>query len=81
MKHRRRTQPLLVVAIGLALSAAEGRDERAALRFSAPLTPFAIEVIATFDRDEPGYLLDVVSVVESVLDLSLIHISEPTRPY
>ena len=49
-------------------SLVEGRDERAALRFSAPLTPFAIEVIATFDRDEPGYLLDVVSVVESVLD-------------
>ena len=49
-------------------SLVEGRDERAALRFSAPLTPFAIEVIATFDRHEPGYLLDVVSVVESVLD-------------
>ncbi|MEI8239287.1 MAG: DUF3516 domain-containing protein [Actinomycetota bacterium] len=30
--------------------------------------PFAIEVIAAFDRDEPTYVLDVVSVVESVLD-------------
>ena len=49
-------------------SLVEGSDERAALRFSAPLTPFAIEVISTFDRDDPAYLLDVVSVVEAVLD-------------
>ena len=49
-------------------SLVEGSDERAALRFSAPLTPFAIEVIATFDRDDPAYLLDVVSVIEAVLD-------------
>ncbi|MBI4933881.1 MAG: DUF3516 domain-containing protein [Actinobacteria bacterium] len=46
----------------------EGTDERSALRFSAPLMPFAIEVIATFDHDDPAYVLDVVSVVESVLD-------------
>ncbi|MFZ4721299.1 MAG: DEAD/DEAH box helicase [Ilumatobacteraceae bacterium] len=49
-------------------SLVEGSDERAALRFSAPLMPFAIEVVATFDRDDPDYVLDVVSVVESVLD-------------
>lgn len=49
-------------------SLVEGSDERAALRFSAPLMPFAIEVISTFDRDDPAYVLDVVSVVESVLD-------------
>ena len=49
-------------------SLVEGSDERAALRFSAPLMPFAIELVATFDRDEPAYVLDVVSVVESVLD-------------
>jgi superfamily II RNA helicase len=49
-------------------SLVEGSDERAALRFSAPLMPFAIEVVATFDRDDPAYVLDVVSVVESVLD-------------
>ncbi|MGB8861202.1 MAG: DUF3516 domain-containing protein, partial [Ilumatobacteraceae bacterium] len=49
-------------------SLVEGSDERATLRFSAPLTPFAIEVIATFDREDPAYLLDVVSVVEAVLD-------------
>jgi len=29
---------------------------------------FAIEVIATFDRDDPGYVADVVSVVESILE-------------
>ncbi len=46
----------------------EGTDERAALRFSAPLMPFAIEVVATLDHDDPAYVLDVVSVVESVLD-------------
>ena len=45
-----------------------GDEERALLRFSAPLMPFAIEVLATFDRDDPTYLLDVISVVESVLD-------------
>jgi superfamily II RNA helicase len=49
-------------------SLVEGSDERAALRFSAPLMPFAIEVIAAFDRDDPAYVLDVVSVIEAVLD-------------
>jgi hypothetical protein len=46
----------------------EGSDERGALRFSAPLMPFAIEVIATLDLDDPQYVVDVVSIVESVLD-------------
>ncbi len=46
----------------------EGTEERSALRFSAPLMPFAIEVIASFDHEEAAYVLDVVSVVESVLD-------------
>lgn len=49
-------------------SLVEGSDDRIALRLSSPLTTFAIEVIATLDRDEPTYPLDVVSVVESVLD-------------
>ena len=49
-------------------SLVEGEDERSALRFSAPLMTFAIEVIATLDRDDPAYVVDVVSVVESVLD-------------
>jgi hypothetical protein len=49
-------------------SLVEGDDERSALRFSAPLMPFAIEVIATLDHDDLAYVLDVVSVVESVLD-------------
>ena len=49
-------------------SLVEGDDERSALRFSAPLMTFAIEVIATLDRDDPAYVVDVVSVVESVLD-------------
>lgn len=49
-------------------SLVEGEDERSALRFSSPLMTFAIEVIATFDRDDPGYVADVVSVVESVLE-------------
>jgi hypothetical protein len=49
-------------------SLVEGSDERAALRFSAPLMPFAIELVASFERDDPGYVLDVVSVVEAVLD-------------
>ncbi|MDQ3470468.1 MAG: DUF3516 domain-containing protein, partial [Actinomycetota bacterium] len=45
-----------------------GDDERSALRLSAPLSTFAIEVIATLDRDDPAYVGDVVSVVEAVLD-------------
>jgi hypothetical protein len=49
-------------------SLVEGTEERAALRFAAPLAPFAIEVVATLDRDDPAYALDVVSVLESVLD-------------
>lgn len=49
-------------------SLVEGDEERTALRLSSPLTPFAIEVIATFDRDDLNYVVDVVSVVESVLD-------------
>ncbi len=49
-------------------SLAEGDEERTLLRFSAPLVPFAIEVLATFDREDPAYLLDAISVVESILD-------------
>jgi superfamily II RNA helicase len=49
-------------------SLVDGEDERSALRFSAPLTTFAIEGVATLDHDDPDYVLDVVSVVESVLD-------------
>ena len=49
-------------------SLVDGADERSALRFSSPLMTFAIEVIATIDRDDPAYVVDVVSVVESVLD-------------
>ena len=49
-------------------SLVEGADERSSLRFSAPLMPFAIEVIATLDHDDPTYVVDVVSIVESVLD-------------
>jgi len=49
-------------------SLVDGVDERSALRFSSPLMTFAIEVIATLDRDDPAYVVDVVSVVESVLD-------------
>ena len=49
-------------------SLVEGSDERSALRFSAPLMPFAIEVVAMLDPNEPAYVVDLVSVVESVLD-------------
>jgi superfamily II RNA helicase len=49
-------------------SLVDGQDERSMLRFSAPLMPFAIEVIATLDRADPAYVLDLVSVIESVLD-------------
>ena len=45
-----------------------GDDERLAMAFTSPLTPFAVEVIATLDPGDPGYVLDVVSVIESILD-------------
>ena len=45
-----------------------GNDERSALRFSAPLLPFAIEVIDTLDIDDPVYVVDLISVIEAVLD-------------
>ena len=49
-------------------SLVEGEQERSSLRFSAPLMPFAIEVIATLDKIDPAYVVDVVSIVESVLE-------------
>ena len=49
-------------------SLVEGTDERLMLRFSAPLMPFAIEVLSTLEHDDPTYVLDVVSVLEAVLD-------------
>ena len=55
----------LGVSVG---SLIEGSDERSVLRFASPLMPFAIEVIATLDREDPSYHLDVVSIVEAVLD-------------
>lgn len=45
-----------------------GGDERMELRFTGPLGPFAIEVISTLDREDPTYVLDVVSVIESVIE-------------
>jgi superfamily II RNA helicase len=49
-------------------SLVDGSDERSTLRFASPLTPFAIEVMSTLDREDPNYHLDIVSVVESVID-------------
>ena len=53
------------VSIG---SLVDGSDQRSSLRFSSPLTPFAIEVMSTLDHEDPNYHLDIVSVVESVID-------------
>ncbi|MEI7547590.1 MAG: DUF3516 domain-containing protein, partial [Actinomycetota bacterium] len=49
-------------------SLVDGDDERSALRLSAPLMPFAIELLATLDHDDPAYVVDAVSIVEAVLD-------------
>jgi hypothetical protein len=49
-------------------SLVDGSDDRAALRLSSPLSAFTIEVIATMDTEDPAYVVDVISVVESVLD-------------
>lgn len=49
-------------------SISDDSDDRIEVRLSSPLAPFAIEVVATLDPGDPGYVLDVVSVVESILD-------------
>ena len=46
----------------------EGSDERLAVSFTSPLGPFAIEVIDSFDAEDPAYVLDVVSVIESITE-------------
>jgi superfamily II RNA helicase len=46
----------------------EGTEDREMLRLSSPLTAFGIEVVATLDREDPSYVLDVVSVIESTLE-------------
>ena len=45
-----------------------GSDDLQSVSFSSPLGPFAIEVIDTLDPEDLTYVLDVVSVLESVLD-------------
>ncbi len=46
----------------------DGTDDRVDVRFASPLGPFALEVLASFDRNDPSYVLDVVSVVESIIE-------------
>ena len=60
-------------------SLVEGEEERSALRFSAPLMTFAIEMIAVLDRDDPAYVVDVVSVVEAVLEDPRQVLGRPAR--
>ncbi|MDQ1565374.1 MAG: hypothetical protein QOF96_254, partial [Actinomycetota bacterium] len=53
---------------------AEGRrvrltiDLQADFALNQPLSPFAVEAVALFDRESPTYALDVLSVVEATLD-------------
>lgn len=49
-------------------SLVEGGEDDRALRFASPLMPFAIEVVATLDHEDPAYVLDLVSVVEAVVE-------------
>lgn len=46
----------------------DGTDERLDVRFMSPLGPFSIEVLGTLDPLDPAYVVDVVSVVESIVD-------------
>ena len=43
-------------------------DLQADFALNQPLAPFALAAFDLFDRDDPDYALDVVSVVEAVLD-------------
>jgi Domain of unknown function (DUF3516)/DEAD/DEAH box helicase len=57
------------VCIGVRMgSEVEGSEERLDVSFTSPLGPFAIEVIATLDPESLTYVIDVVSVIESILD-------------
>ncbi|MDQ1507896.1 MAG: hypothetical protein QOD57_5623, partial [Actinomycetota bacterium] len=53
---------------------AEGRRVRLTIdlqvdfALNQPLSPFAVEAVALFDRESPTYALDVLSVVEATLD-------------
>jgi hypothetical protein len=49
-------------------SLSESGDDRTEVRLSSPLAPFAIEVVATLDQDDTSYIVDTISVVESVLE-------------
>lgn len=46
----------------------EGSEDRLAVSFTSPLGPFAIEVVSALDQAELSYVLDVVSVIESVVE-------------
>ena len=57
------------VCVGVRMgSMVEGSDDRLDVSFTSPLGPFAIEVIATLDPESLTYVIDVVSVIESILD-------------
>jgi hypothetical protein len=43
-------------------------DEVEHVRFTSPLGPFAIEVVASLERDTIRYPLDVVSVIEAIVE-------------
>jgi superfamily II RNA helicase len=48
--------------------AADGTDDLERVRFTSPLGPFAIEAIASFEKDLILYPLDVVSVIECTVE-------------
>jgi superfamily II RNA helicase len=43
-------------------------DLQADFALNQPLAPFALAAVELFDRDDPDYALDIVSVIEAVLD-------------
>ncbi len=49
-------------------SVIHGSDELLSVSFSSPLGPFAIEVVQSLDTEDPTYVLDVVSVIESTIE-------------
>jgi hypothetical protein len=49
-------------------SLSDDGDDLTELRLSSPLAPFAIEVVATLEREDLSYVVDTISVMEAVLD-------------
>ena len=50
-------------------------------RQTGPSRGWSLESVATWLYTEGRFIADPMTMIEVLMELSLIHISEPTRPY